>query len=98
MKRSVALFGLIGLVGCFLPLVPGLSFFELRHLEWLPIVLMTAAFLIPMLAGLTGSNASAAATGLFGFGYVVYKFGTGLWDLTFHAEIGGKMIAIAAVG
>jgi len=98
MKRSIAVFGLIGLVGCFLPLVPGLSFFELRHLEWMPIVLMTAAFLIPMLAGVSGSNASAALTGLIGFGYVAFKFGTGLWDLAIHAEIGGKMMAVAAVG
>jgi hypothetical protein len=98
MKRSVTLFGLIGLVGCFLPLVAGISFFELRHLEWMPIVLMTAAFAVPMIVGLSGSNAGAAIAGLLGFGYVVFKFGTGLWDLTIHAEIGGRMMAIGAVG
>jgi hypothetical protein len=59
---------------------------------------MTAAFLIPMLAGVAGSNASAALTGLIGCGYVVFKFGTGLWDLTIHAEIGGKMMAVGAIG
>lgn len=98
MKRSIAVFGLVGLVGCFLPLLPGVSFFQLRHLEWIPIVLMTAAFVIPMLAGMTDSNAGAALAGLIGFGYVSAKFGTGLWDLAIHAEIGGKMMAVAAVG
>jgi hypothetical protein len=98
MKRTIAIFGLVGLIGCFLPLIAGISFFELRHLEWMPIVLMTAAFVVPMIAGLAGSNAGAALAGIIGFGYVCIKFGTGLWDLTIHAEIGGKMMAIAAVG
>jgi hypothetical protein len=98
MKRSVALFGLIGLVGCFLPFVGGIAFFDFRHIEWTPIVLMTAGFLIPMIAGLQGGNASAALAGLLGFGYVAIKFNTALWDLLVHAEIGGKMMAIGAVG
>lgn len=98
MKRSVTLFGLLGLVGCFLPLVGGASFFDFRHLEWMPIVLMTAAFLVPTVAGLTDSNAGAALAGLLGFGYVAVKFNTGLWDLAIHAQIGGKMMAVAAVG
>ena len=34
MKRAFALFGLIGLVGCFLPLVPGFSLFDARAFDW----------------------------------------------------------------
>jgi hypothetical protein len=98
MKRSVTIFALIGLVGCFLPFIGGISFFEFRHLEWLPIILMTGAFVVPMIAGLTGTNMGAAVAGLIGFGYIGFKFGTGLWDLAIHAEIGGKMMAVGAVG
>jgi len=98
MKRSVTIFAVIGLVGCFLPFIGGVSFFQFRHLEWLPIVLLTAAFAVPMIVGLTGSNVGAAVAGLIGFGYVGFKFGTGLWDLAIHAEIGGKMMAGGAVG
>ena len=99
MKRSIALFGLVGLVGCFLPLIAGVSFFELRNLEWLPVILMISAFAVPLIVGLQSgpSSAPAALAGLVGFGYVAVKFGTGLWDLTIHAQIGGKMMAIAAV-
>lgn len=100
MKRPIALFALLGLVGCFLPLGMGVSFFELRHLDWLPVVLMTAAFAAPLVATLTSgvSNIVPAITGLAGFGYVVFKFGTALWDLVIHADIGGKMMGVAAVG
>jgi len=100
MKRPIALFALVGLVGCFLPLGAGISFFDLRHLDWLPVVLMTAAFALPLIAGLISgaSNMGAALAGLLGFGYVAFKFGTGLWDLTIHADIGGKMMGVAAVG
>lgn len=100
MKRPIALFGLVGLVGCFLPLIAGVSFFELRNLEWMPVILMLAAFAVPLIAGVQAgpSSGPAALAGLLGFGYVAIKFGTGLWDLTIHAEIGGKMMAIGAVG
>jgi hypothetical protein len=97
MKRPIAIFALVGLVGCFLPLVGGFSFFELRHLEWLPIVLMTAAFAVPMIASLY-SPKGAAVAGLLGFGYVGFKLNTALWSMAIHGEIGGKMMAVSAVG
>ena len=97
MKRFIAIFGLVGLVGCFLPLIAGVSFFELRHLEWLPVILMTAAFAVPMLVGVQASTAASALAGLVGFGYVIFKFNSGLWDLVIHAEIGGKLMGVAAV-
>jgi hypothetical protein len=99
MKRFVSIFGLIGLVGCFLPLIAGVSFFELRHLEWMPVILMTAAFAIPMFVGFLGTPPAAALIGMLGFGYALVKFGFGgTWDLTIHADIGGKLMAIGAMG
>lgn len=100
MKRFIALFGLLGLVGCFLPLIAGVSFFELRHLEWLPVILMVAAFTLPLIVAVQRAvaPAGAAIAGVLGFGYVALKFGTGMWDLVIHAEYGGKMMGLAAIG
>jgi len=98
MKRPVALFALLGLVGCFLPLVGGFSFFELRHFEWLPIVLMTAAFAAPLVASLTARSTGLALVGAAGFGYVIFKCGTALWTMAIHGQIGGKMMAVSPVG
>lgn len=101
MKRSLAIFGILGLVGCFLPvMVGGESIFELRHFDYVRVILMFAAFGFPLLAGLQPgpTTVGTALTGLGCFGYVLAKFRLGLWDLVIDGEAGGKMIAIAALG
>ena len=101
MKRSLAIFGLLGLVGCFLPVMIGVdSIFALRQFNWIPVILMTSAFVFPIIAGIQPgpTTVGTALTGLVCFGYVLAKFGTSVWDLAIHGESGGKMIAIAAVG
>jgi hypothetical protein len=98
MKKAIALFGLLGVVGCFLPLVAGISMFDLRHLDAWAVYLVLAAFVTPMIAGLSDKTAIAAAVGTLGFGYVLYKFGFDTLDLVLEAGIGGKMMAVAAVG
>jgi FtsH-binding integral membrane protein len=97
MRKPIALLGLLGLVGCFLPLVGGFSMFDLRHFEALPVYLLMAAFLVPMIAGLADNVKAAAAVGTLGFGYVLFKFGFGTLDLFIDGRIGGKAIAVAAV-
>jgi hypothetical protein len=99
MKRTIALFGLLGLVGCFLPLIPGVSLFDLRHFgEGWHAWLVIAAFAIPAYAGATASDAAAGLAGLAGFGYLGYKFGTGVYDLVVHASLGGMMMGVAVIG
>jgi hypothetical protein len=98
MKKAIALFGLLGLVGCFLPLVPGFSMFDLRHLDSWQTYLLMAAFAAPMVAGLADKTVVASIVGTLGFGYLIFKFGTGVFDLVLHASIGGKMMAVAMVG
>jgi hypothetical protein len=97
-KRIILAFGVLGLVGCFLPLALGVSFFDLRHFEhgW-HVWLVLAAFTLPTFVGATESDKSAAIAGTVSFGYLAYKFGTGLWDLVFHASIGGIMIGVAVI-
>jgi hypothetical protein len=98
MKRSVAILGLVGLVGCFLPLVDGVSLFDLRHLDPWPVYFVLAAFAAPMIAGARSKMTSLhSIIAVGGFGYVLYKFGTGVVDLIIHAQIGGRMMGIAAV-
>jgi hypothetical protein len=101
MKRSIFAFGLLGLLGCFLPLVAGLSWFDIRHLDqgW-TVWLVLAAFAVPAYVGASTSEgertAAIVATGCFG--YLAYKFNTGVFDLLFHASIGGIMMGVAVIG
>lgn len=100
MKRFISAFGLLGLVGCFLPLALGVSLFELRHLAggW-DVWLVLAAFAVPAYVGASTSEGegTAAVVGTVSFGYLAYKLGTDVLDLVFHASIGGIMIGVATV-
>jgi|MudIll2142460700_1097286.scaffolds.fasta_scaffold995410_2 hypothetical protein len=98
MRKAIALFGVLGVVGCFLPLLGGISMFDLREIDALPVYLLLAAFAAPMVAGLADKTAVAAAVGTLGFGYVLYKFGLDTLDLILDAGIGGKLMGVAAVG
>ncbi|MBL9012934.1 MAG: hypothetical protein JNL83_02090 [Myxococcales bacterium] len=100
MKRAFALFGLLGLVGCFLPMIPGLSLWDLAELDRVQIYLMMAAFAVPALLGLAGKLPTAGKlTALGCFAYLLfYKMGFDVLDLLWHASIGGKAMAVAAIG
>lgn len=101
MKRPLFLFGLLGLVGCFLPLIAGMSWFNMRHYDqsW-TVWLVMAAFALPTYLGAVAedSDRGAAIAAAAGFGYLGYKFNTGVFDLAFHGSIGGIMMAVAIVG
>ncbi|MFT3696845.1 MAG: hypothetical protein QM831_27130 [Kofleriaceae bacterium] len=100
MKRTVSIFALIGLVGCFLPLQLGLSLFDLRHFDdgwhvWMAI----AAFAIPAWVGATvKSDQAAGLVGLCSFGYLAWKFGFDTFKLLTHAASGGILMGIAIIG
>lgn len=99
MKRALAVFGVLGLVGCFLPVMVGSeSVFDLRSFDVVRVILMFAAFGFPLLAGLQPGPATVgtALTGLGCFGFVIAKLRLGLWDLLVDGAPGGRMIAIAA--
>jgi hypothetical protein len=101
MKRSIFAFGLLGLIGCFLPLTLGVSLFEMRSFDpgW-SVWLVIAAYAVPTLVGGSRSESErvAAIAGTVSFGYLAYKFGTGVFDLVVHGSIGGIMMGIAVVG
>jgi hypothetical protein len=101
MKRSILVFGLVGLLGCFLPLVAGLSWFDIRHLDpgW-TVWLVLAAYALPTVVGASRSEGelAAALVGTACFGYLALKFRTGIFDLVIHGSIGGALMGIAIVG
>jgi len=100
MKRAFALFGLLGLVGCFLPLVPGFSLFDARHFDWTGVYLVIIAFGLPFVLGFANRlhpGASIAAIGCFAY-ILFYKFGFDVLDLMWHGSIGGKAMGVAAIG
>ncbi|HSD89403.1 MAG TPA: hypothetical protein VLB44_17860 [Kofleriaceae bacterium] len=102
MKRFILLFGILGLLGCFLPLVLGMSLFDMRHFEgnsW-HVWLVIAAFAVPAYVGAAHAESDrvAAGVGALSFGYLAFKFGTGVFDLLFHASIGGIMMGVAVIG
>src|SRR5262245_38624718 len=101
MKRSILTFALIGLVGCFLPLIPGVSWFDMRHFDagW-TVWLVLAAFAIPafIAASVDESDRVTAIVATACFGYLIYKFRTGVVDLVVHGSLGGIMMGVAIVG
>jgi hypothetical protein len=101
MKRFLLGFGALGLVGCFLPLVLGLSWFEMRHMDtgW-TVWLVMAAFAVPTFIGSTKGelDRADAIAATVSFGYLAYKFNTDTLDLLFHASIGGIMMGVALIG
>jgi len=101
MKRSILVFGLLGLVGCFLPLVAGVSWFDMRHFDegW-TVWLVVAAFAIPTLVAASRSETDrvAAIVGAACFAYLLYKFRSGVVDLVIHGSLGGIMMGVAVLG
>jgi len=92
MKRYIPLFALLGLVGCFLPIIGGTSItiFDLRHHSaWLTML----AFVVPMFAWRTKWGAAAS---LACFVFMAMRART--LALILYAGIGGKLIGVAIVG
>lgn len=101
MKRMILAFGALGLVGCFLPLVSGVSWWDLRHVDGWTVYLVLAAFAAPLLIGLGGSDRTLAGAlgAAASFGFLGYKFGwSGVTDLVLHGAIGGILMGIAIIG
>ena len=99
MKRTFGLFGLLGFLGCFLPLAFDLSLFDFRHLSSLDFWLVLGAFAVPMVIGCCDKLSTAGCLTAIGcFGYLlVWRFGFDTWDLIVHAQTGGKAMGVAAL-
>jgi hypothetical protein len=98
MKRLILAFGVLGLLGCLLPIGHGVSLFDLRVFDW-HVWLVVFAFALPTYVGLskTESNLAASVVGTISFGYLFYRFFGHIFDLAIHASIGGLCLAVATV-
>jgi len=98
MKRLILAFGVLGLLGCLLPIGNGVSLFDLRVFDW-HVWLVIFAFAMPTYVGLskTEGDMAAAVVGTISFGYLFYRFFGHVFDLAFHGSIGGFCIAVAVV-
>jgi hypothetical protein len=98
MRRYLLGFALLGLVGCFLPMIGGtsISLFDLHRVRWHP-WLVALAFAAPALAVWRGSAATVIVSAI-SFGYLALRLGPRALDLVLYAGIGGKLIGVAVVG
>lgn len=99
MKKTFALFGLLGLVGCFLPIAFGVSLFDARSADAFQVYMIMAAFAVPMFLGLADKlHPAASLISATCFGYLLWKFGLfGTKDLIIHGSIGGILMGVSTI-
>jgi hypothetical protein len=98
MKRLGLVFGILGLIGCFLPFWLGASFWDFHAAEGgRHVYLVLAAFAAPVLA--TQGTRSTALLGIAGFGYVAWRvFGADVVTVVEHGSIGAILMVAGAYG
>jgi hypothetical protein len=98
MKKTFALFGLLGLVGCFLPLAFGISLWDAREAGF-EVYLVLAAFAVPMFMGLADKlHPASSLISTACFGYILWTFGLfGTKDLILHGSIGGILMGVSVI-
>ena len=99
MATSYALFGLVGFLGCFLPMVFGVSWFDLRHVAWLSAMVLIAAYAVPAFLGLSDVRGPLPAiVSVLCFGFITWQIGFDIKDLIIEGQLGGKMMGVGALG
>lgn len=105
-KFAVLAFGLLGLIGCFLPLVSmegvSFTFFDGRKgPDGVQIYLTMAGYALAAVMGAIGAakrfERPQATASLVGFAFVILKLRHGFTDMLKMA-IGGKLMFVAVVG
>lgn len=105
LKYGILGLGVLGLLGCFLPMVSergmSVSFFGMRPLIGSSQVFLTmGGFVLAAVMGGMGLKhllkwqAGAAAAG---FALVLFKLRDGITDLLKHGAIGAKLMVVAAI-
>jgi hypothetical protein len=98
MHRYILGFALLGLAGCFLPVIGGtsISLFDVHHLTWRAWLIATA-FAGPAVATWRNSTRTLLIS-MISFGYLALRLGPRSTDLVLYAGIGGKLIGVAVIG
>lgn len=100
LKLGVVACGLLGLVGCFLPLTESLSFFGTRAFDAANVYITLAGFAIAAAMGALGvarrMESWMAIIALVGFAMIVLRLRGDVVDLL-QAGIGAKLVGIGAI-
>lgn len=100
MKLGVVVCGLLGLVGCFLPMVEGVSFFDTRAFDASNAYIVMGGFATAMVMGALGIAKGMARwisiIAIVGFGVVVLRMRGELVEMM-KAGVGAKLMGIAAM-
>jgi hypothetical protein len=102
-KLGVLACGVIGLVGCFLPLASGVpvAFWDMHSSDMAQTLLVMIGYALPLVMGLLSLKGamrrSAAIASIAGFAFVIFKFRGGFLDLITHGGIGARLMGIGAL-
>lgn len=104
-KLGVLIFGAVGLIGCFLPLVSeqgiSMSLWSMHSLAMGQTLMVMLGFALPLVMGIMALKGSMlrwqAIVSIVGFAFVLFKFRGGFIDLLTHGAIGAKLMGIAVI-
>lgn len=100
LKFGVFVCGVLGLVGCVLPLAPGLSFFGTRSFDAANVYIIMAGYAAAMTMGALGIAKGMqrwmSIIAIVGFSMIVLRMRGEMIDLL-KAEIGAKLMGIGAL-
>ncbi len=100
LKLGGVVCGLMGVVGCFLPMAPGMSYFETRHFDAGNAYVVLVGFATALAIGLMGMSRGMqrwmSVVSIAAFAFVVFAVRPGLVEFL-KAGIGTKLIGVAAL-
>lgn len=105
LKLGVLVCGVVGLIGCFLPMVSGegmsISLWDVHSADMGQVLMVMIGYGLGIVAGVMamkgGMQRWQGIMAVVGFAFVVFKFRGGFLDLITHGAIGGKLMGLAAV-
>lgn len=105
LKFGVLACGLLGLIGCFLPMISAeglsMSFFDLRKIDAAQTFMVMGGYAVALAMGAMGAAKGMqrwqSIVAIVGFAFVVFKFRGGFIDLITHGAIGAKLMGLGAV-
>lgn len=100
LKFGVVACGLLGLIGCFLPLMAGLSFYDTRHFDAANFYITAAGYGSALVMGALGISKGMqrwmSVIAIVGFSIVVLRMRGEVLDLL-KSGVGGKLMGVAAL-
>ena len=105
LKLGVLLCGVVGLIGCFLPMMSGegisVSLWDAHSADMGGVLMVLIGFGLGAAMGAMAMKAGMqrwqAIVALLGFALVLVKLRSGFFDMIAHGAIGAKLMGLAAL-